>query len=221
MERPKCCKNPIVPILSIENLPNEILMNIFSNLNIKDLYKSAHVSKKFRQISHDKSFWKCVNLFNQKVSCEFLGQILKLGTEYLNLQGATILDDVEAVIPQNSNLKYLNLAFTQFPGGLITGSQHDILEKPRLYWKKQYHNNKAWLGLQYLNPNQDVFCIVDDRFLLKLLKSSVSLEKVSFTGVNQKEVFYDFTPDYDRWSLYKRKYEELELSLALRRSLYI
>ena len=113
MERPKCCKNPIVPILSIENLPNEILMNIFSNLNIKDLYKSAHVSKKFRQISHDKSFWKCVNLFNQKVSCEFLGQILKLGTEYLNLQGATILDDVEAVIPQNSNLKYLNLAFTQ------------------------------------------------------------------------------------------------------------
>ena len=53
-------------------------------------------------------FWKCVNLSNQKVSCEFIGQILKLGTEYLNLESAILLEDSDAVIPRKNNLKYLN-----------------------------------------------------------------------------------------------------------------
>ena len=170
MESPKCCKNPIVPILSIEILPNEILMNIFSNLNIKDLYKSAHVSKKFRQISHDKLFWKCVNLSNQKVSCEFIGQILKLGTEYLNLESATLLEDSDAVIPRKNNLKYLNLASSS----------------------------------------------VSDKFLVRLLRSSVSLEKISLTGVNQKHLYVDYAPDYE-----EKNSRHDELMLEVRRSWYI
>ena len=74
----------------IESLPDELILNIFSYFNIQELFKCGHVNKKFRQISHDKSFWKCINLYNQNVSCELIGHILSLGTEYLNLQG-TIL----------------------------------------------------------------------------------------------------------------------------------
>ena len=97
------------PVLKVELLPNEILMNIFSHLNINDLYKCAQVSKKFRQISHDKSFWKCVNLYNQSVSCEFIAQIIKLGTEYLNVRGATLQVDVDTDhhctdLPKENNL---------------------------------------------------------------------------------------------------------------------
>ena len=88
------------PVLNVEFLPNEILMNIFSHLNINDLYKCAQVTKKFRQISHDKSFWKCVNLYNQSVSCEFITQIIKLGTEYLNLHKATLLYDADTDLPR-------------------------------------------------------------------------------------------------------------------------
>ena len=80
-KRRKTCKliykNPKLPALSIESLPNEIFINIFSNLNIKDLLKCGQVNKKFRHISHDKSFWKCVNLYNQNVSCELIGHILR------------------------------------------------------------------------------------------------------------------------------------------------
>ena len=120
-------------VLKVELLPNEILMNIFSHLNINDLYKCAQVSKKFRQISHDKSFWKCVNLYNQSVSCEFITQIIKLGTEYLNLQGATLLYDADTDLPREISLKYLNLAESS----------------------------------------------VNDKFLVKLLRSSKSIEKLS------------------------------------------
>ena len=41
----------------IESLPDELLLNIFSYFNIQELFKCDHVNKKFRQISHDKSFW--------------------------------------------------------------------------------------------------------------------------------------------------------------------
>ena len=133
------------PVLNVEFLPNEILMNIFSHLNINDLYKCAQVSKKFRQISHDKSFWKCVNLYNQRVSCEFITQIIKLGTEYLNLQGATLVEDVDTDLPRENNLKYLNLAESS----------------------------------------------VNDKFIVKLLRSSKSLEKLSLAGVNRKH-FYEY-----------------------------
>ena len=147
-KRRKMCQlndnNKIVPVLSIESLPNEIFMNIFSNLNIKDLFKCAQVSKKLRQISYYKSFWKCVNLFNQKVSCELIAHIIKLGTEYLNLHGATLVEDADTDLPRENNLKYLNLTE----------------------------------------------CSVDDKFLVKLLRSSKSLEKLSLSGVNYKH-FYE------------------------------
>ena len=143
IKRQKICtvhgKNSNNPLLKVELLPNEILMNIFSHLNINDLYKCAQVSKKFRQISHDKSFWKCVNLYKESVSCEFITQIIILGTEYLNLWGATLQVDVDTDLPKENNLKYLNLAE----------------------------------------------CSVNDKFLVKLLKSCKSLEKLALPGVDQ------------------------------------
>ena len=148
VKRRKICtldgKNSNNPVLNVEFLPNEILMNIFSNLSIKELYKCAQVSKKFRHISHDKSFWKCINLYDHSVSCEFITQVIKLGTEYLNLHGSTVVEDANTDLPRENNLKYLNLTE----------------------------------------------CSVDDKFLVKLLRSSKSLEKLSLSGVNYKH-FYE------------------------------
>ena len=136
MERPqqkrlKLDNSPKVLRLDIELLPNELIVKTFSYLTIKELYKCGHVSKKFRQISHDKSFWESVNLYKQRVSSQFIAQILRLGTEYLNLQEVTILDDTYAVwgdrvydpdeqlppstyacMPRKNDLKYLNMSFS-------------------------------------------------------------------------------------------------------------
>ena len=142
--------SPKVLKWDIELLPNEILMNIFSHLSIKELLKCAQVSKKFRQISHDGSFWKCVNLYNQRVSCQFVAQILQLGTEYLNLYGAILLDDGDTDILPKSNLKYLNLAFSS----------------------------------------------VTDTFLVKLLRSSVCLQKISLREVNQRDIDFRYTDQF-------------------------
>ena len=154
-------KNSNNPVLNVENLPNEILIQIFSYLNIKCVYKCGQV----RQISHDKSFWKCINLYNKKVSCQFIAHILQLGTEYLNLHGATVIDDDVTVISQKNNLKYLNLAFSS----------------------------------------------VEDRVLVRLLRSSVSLEKISLRDINQKQM----------GSKNSKQVEYEQSMLKLRRSWYI
>ena len=149
-KRPKLFRldnSPKVLGLDIELLPNEILVKIFSYFNIKVLLKCGQVNKKFRQISHDNSFWKCVNLYRQRVSFQFVAHILQLGTEYLNLQEVILLGDGHVDIPQKNSLKYLNLAFSK----------------------------------------------IEDKFLVRLLRSSVSLEKLSFEGGNHnfEQIRYD------------------------------
>ena len=157
-KRPKLFRldnSPKVLGLDIELLPNEILVKIFSYFNVKVLLKCGQVNKKFRQISHDNSFWKCVNLYRQRVSFQFVAHILQLGTEYLNLQEVILLGDGHADIPQKNSLKYLNLAFGK----------------------------------------------IEDNFLVRLLRSSVSLEKISLTRVNQKHLYVDYAPDYEKRTL--------------------
>ena len=166
MESPKRQKlndveEPKILVQDIDFLPNEILMNIFSYLNIKELYKCAHVSKKFRQISLNKSFWKSVNLYKQRISSQFLAQILRLGTEYLNLQEVTILDDTYAVW-----------------GDRVYDPDEQL--PPSTYASMPQKNNLKYLSM--------AFSSVEDTFLVKLLRSSVCLQKISLREVNQKDI---------------------------------
>ena len=182
MESPKRQKmndeDPKFLVRDIDFLPNEILMNIFSYLNIKELYKCAHVNKKFRQISHDKSFWKSVNLYKQRVSSQFIAQILRLGTEYLNLQEVTILDDTYALW-----------------GDRVYDPDGE--SRPSHYASMPRKNN-----LKYLNM---AFSSVEDTFLVKLLRTSVCLKKISLREVNQKDIEFRHIPDQDRFLVTARR----------------
>lgn len=54
--------------LNITDLPNEIVLKIFSNLNIRDRLKAACVSKSWHQFIYDKTNWKSLNFFEWKKS---------------------------------------------------------------------------------------------------------------------------------------------------------
>ena len=56
----------------IDFLPDELLLNIFSYFNIQELFKCAHVNKKFRQIMKK---WKC-----QRISTEDIKLTNDLGS---------------------------------------------------------------------------------------------------------------------------------------------
>ena len=56
--KPTCEQNyEKVKSESMETLPNEIILNIFTHLTIKDLGRCAQVSKIFYAIAYDKTLW--------------------------------------------------------------------------------------------------------------------------------------------------------------------
>ena len=82
-------------------LPDEIVLEIFMYLSIKDLAKCAKVSKRFRSICYSESLWCKINACMKIIPVRFLSHILSNGCQYLNLQWA-LIDG-----PQG-NLPYLN-----------------------------------------------------------------------------------------------------------------
>ena len=68
-----------------EGLPDEILLKIFSLLDIKGVLQCGQVSKRLRDISNDHSLWSMLNLSGRQVPYGFIEKAVKNGCEYLNL----------------------------------------------------------------------------------------------------------------------------------------
>ena len=45
-------------MVSIQDLPNEIILKVINYLEIEDIFRCGRVSKRIRKISHDESLWK-------------------------------------------------------------------------------------------------------------------------------------------------------------------
>ena len=93
----------------LEELPDEILMEILTNLEVKDLINCGLVSKKIRAISQIESLWQKMNLFCKAVPTKFLNMIIKKGCKYLCLSGARLEGKFDRM--EKSNLKYLDLSW--------------------------------------------------------------------------------------------------------------
>merc|ERR1711971_1475245 len=64
--------------LSLDDVPDEVILRVFYNLEIKDLIRCGQVSKRIRAISQDKSLWLKINLYAKRfVATGFLEYVLK------------------------------------------------------------------------------------------------------------------------------------------------
>ena len=68
-----------------EGLPDEIILKIFSLLDIKGVLQCGQVSKRLRDISNDQCLWSKLNLSGRRVPYGFIEKAAKNGCEYLNL----------------------------------------------------------------------------------------------------------------------------------------
>ena len=93
---------------SIDLLPEEILLEIFKHLDLKDLGRCAQVCIKFRNVSLDEKVWpKKLNLNGKLVPSQFLGQAISRGLIYLSFCCGKLSGNVD--LPKENNVKYLNL----------------------------------------------------------------------------------------------------------------
>ena len=93
--------------VQFQNLPDEIILKVMSNLSVEELLQWGQVSKRIRNISHDVSLWQEVDIFEKKVSTDFVKMILSNGCEYLSLSFCKLVGNLSLKEP--SNLKGLDL----------------------------------------------------------------------------------------------------------------
>ena len=97
-----------------EDLPNELITEIFSWLGFKEILKCNRVSKRIRSISQNEILWQKVNLNKHpNLSCEFVKSVIENGCKYLNLSSAKIIGNV--TLDKPTKLEYLDISGVHNP----------------------------------------------------------------------------------------------------------
>ena len=93
---------------NFQDLPDELILQILSYSDTKELISCGQVSKRIRKISHDGSLWIKANLEKKIVKAELLEMILSKGCKILNLSNSTIHGSLSSSI--NFQLRVLDLS---------------------------------------------------------------------------------------------------------------
>ena len=90
------------------DLPDELILKVFSYTKTADILRCGQVSKRMRNISNDNLLFQTVNLKNKIVKTDFLVTLLNKGCKSLKLSDSAIWGDL-TVIPK-SQLGILDLS---------------------------------------------------------------------------------------------------------------
>ena len=91
-----------------EGLPDEIILKIFSLLDIKGVLHCGQVSKRLRDISNDQCLWSKLNLSGREVPYDFIKKAIQDGCEYLDLSFSLVNGGKKA--EETWKLKYLKIS---------------------------------------------------------------------------------------------------------------
>ena len=107
---------------SLETLPDEIILNIFSHLTTKDLGRCAQVSKNFYTITYDKTLWTKILITSCMSTQDFvppigytmpqrlLVQALSRGVRYLGISHLCFISTSQLNLPPKNQVEYLDLS---------------------------------------------------------------------------------------------------------------
>ena len=88
------------------DLPDELILKVFSYTDTVDLLTCAQVSKRIRTISNDNSLFQTVNLRNKIVKTDLLATLLNKGCKSLKLSDCSLWGDLTLI--QKSNVWVLS-----------------------------------------------------------------------------------------------------------------
>ena len=97
---------------SFDDLPEEIILKIFTNLEFYDNASASQVCKRWKLLCEDQSLWLKINLNNRRVPAKFIEKALKRGCHYLGLYGTEIknVPGPHSSFSIKNQLKYLTIS---------------------------------------------------------------------------------------------------------------
>ena len=104
------------------DLPDELILKVFSYTETTDILRCGQVSKRIRNISHDDSLFHTVNLSSKNVKIDILEKVLNKGCKSLNLSDSYILGNLSLIHSQLRELRELDLSNCK-------AATYDVLEQ--------------------------------------------------------------------------------------------
>ena len=101
-------KRQKLSFVELDDLPDEIILNIFTFLGIREILKCGQVSQRIRAISNDESLWLQLNFFEGHVPYGLLEKAVQNGCRYLSLAFASLVGGENSEM--SLNLKYLEMS---------------------------------------------------------------------------------------------------------------
>ena len=103
-------KHQTMCYLTLEDLPNELILKVISYLNFQELLICGQISRRIRTITYDERLrqWQKFNFYREKAPSGLLKILLENGCKYLSLSRARIIGPLDLNKP--TRLRYLNLS---------------------------------------------------------------------------------------------------------------
>ena len=83
-------KRQKLSFVELNDMPDEIILKIFTFLDIREILKCGQVSQRIRAISNDESLWLKLNFYEGYVPYGLLEKALENGCKYLSLASACL-----------------------------------------------------------------------------------------------------------------------------------
>jgi hypothetical protein len=81
-----------LPTSRFEDLPDEIILQIFTHLEFYDNASASQVCQRWKLLSEDQCLWQKINLSPRAVPAKFIEKALRHGCQYLGLCGTRIMN---------------------------------------------------------------------------------------------------------------------------------
>jgi hypothetical protein len=175
-------------IFRLEDLPDELILKVFSSLGTRDLICLGQMSNRIRAISHDEQFWQKINLyhnidsFQQRLKNNMMGQALLLKTSKSgagNVTPAPLAPQIPAALKRIGKIpaSFLNLAISN-------GCKYLSLYPYQIDGKLELNQVSSLVYLKLHQPKVGYFINYEIvKIIEELLTSCDSLQKLSMNSL--------------------------------------
>ena len=154
-------------------LPNEIILKIFSFLSFKSLGNCNQVSRRMKTISEDTSLWEKVEAWLKVIPAGFMEKIVKSKVKYLSVQHCEVFPiNLKFLTEHNLDLKSMDISSCD-------GNDNFLSELVRCSKSLEY------LNLHETRPNLVFKCIENFAHANKLKVLCVNDVKLNFKYVKK------------------------------------
>ena len=158
--------------LRLEDLPDELILEVFSFLGSRDLICMGQMSNRIRAISHDEQLWQKINLYHEPSKGLVMGEFMGMNFSNSWSESAASASQIPPALQRIEKIpaRFLKIAINN-------GCKYLSLYPHEIDGKLELNQVSSLIYLKLHKPK--ILCSINYNAMEELLTSCVSLQKLS------------------------------------------